>query len=315
VLCILYVIITTACLAAAALLAEHAMPARWPRRGVWCAVIVMSLVAPPVLKARHAIAISRVLPSSGADHGSAVGVLTSVPLLDARWWAATPAWTDAIYRIWLVTSGVLALWAAAHAWRVRRTVRASSSETRVEGVPVVLTSAVGPATVGVWRPRVVIPSWVLALPERQRRFVIRHEQEHERARDGVLVMLSAVAVVLTPWNLPLYWMQRRLRTAVEIDCDRRVVRTLGEPETYAEMLYRIADATRRAPTPQPALMGARHALEYRLRMITSPAGAIGPMRWAGVMTAIVLALGILLLPHPVVAAHTPAPSPAPQARP
>ena len=32
-----------------------------------------------------------------------------------------------------------------------------------------------------------------------------------------------MAVVLMPWNLPLWWQWRRLRFAIEVDCDARVL--------------------------------------------------------------------------------------------
>ena len=35
-----------------------------------------------------------------------------------------------------------------------------------------------------------------------------------------------------PWNLALWWQLRRLRLAVEMDCDNRVVAALGDPNPY-----------------------------------------------------------------------------------
>ena len=39
----------------------------------------------------------------------------------------------------------------------------------------------------------------------------------------VFLMVTALTLILAPWNVALWWQLRRLRLAVEMDCDRRVV--------------------------------------------------------------------------------------------
>jgi beta-lactamase regulating signal transducer with metallopeptidase domain len=168
----------------------------------------------------------------------------------------------------------------------------------VDGVPVVVTDMAGPATVGVWHSRVLLPRWVLALPGIQRRYVVRHEEEHRRARDATLLFIASLPIVLMPWNLAMWWQLRRLCLAVEMDCDNRVVGALGDANAYGELLLKIARASSRGPRLQPALLGVG-ALERRLTALVAPT----PLRHAQRFLLPIAILSILLLvvsmPHPV----------------
>jgi beta-lactamase regulating signal transducer with metallopeptidase domain len=158
--------------------------------------------------------------------------------------------------------------------------------------------------VGLWRARIVVPRWVLALPGPQRRYVLRHEDEHRRSRDALLLFAASLAVVLTPWNLALYWQLRRLRLAVEMDCDARVVRALGDAPAYGALLLDIAQAASRAPRPrrlQPAFLGGADSLEARLRRLVGPARPRGAARVLAPLAAAFLLLLALTVPHPVLA--------------
>ncbi|UUZ52386.1 hypothetical protein LP419_22985 [Massilia sp. H-1] len=43
------------------------------------------------------------------------------------------------------------------------------------------------------------------------------------ARDPQLLGLALLVLVAMPWNLPMWWQLRRLRHAIEVDCDARVL--------------------------------------------------------------------------------------------
>ncbi|PYP34633.1 MAG: hypothetical protein DMD48_15475 [Gemmatimonadetes bacterium] len=109
----------------------------------------------------------------------------------------------------------------------------------VDGRHVLVSPNVGPAVVGVWSPRVVLPEWALQLPERERELMLAHEEEHVRAGDPALLAAALVAVLVTPWNLALWWQWRRLRLAVEIDCDARVLAQGRSAAAYGELLLSV----------------------------------------------------------------------------
>jgi hypothetical protein len=298
-LCILYVNLIGACLGIAALLVEQALPPSWPRRWVWCVAITISMTLPGIYRAHHAWAVTD--PSGQHLHQ------TTPSLLDRGWWAHTDSFNGAINRIWLAGSSVVLAWSVASMLWVAGAIHLSrpardnrDGPTLVDGVPVLITGRMGPATVGVWRPRVLVPQWVLAMPVIQRRYVLRHEEEHRRAHDARLLFALSLTLILLPWSLALWWQLRRLQLAVEMDCDTRVVTSLGDASAYAAMLLTVAEATSHGPRLQPALLGGMGTLERRLTVLLAPK----PLRHAQRILLPALALGlvllVLMLPHPVI---------------
>ena len=133
------------------------------------------------------------------------------------------------------------------AWRRRWRV------TTLDGRTVLVSENVGPAVVGVWRPQVVLPAWSLELRSGERRLMLLHEDEHVRAHDPWLRAAGAALLVLAPWNPALWWQLRRLRLAVEMDCDARVLARGGDTPAYAELLLRVGQRRARLPLGAPAL--------------------------------------------------------------
>src|SRR3989440_640478 len=114
------------------------------------------------------------------------------------------------------------------AWRRRWRV------ATLDGRTVLVSENVGPAVIGVWRPQVVLPAWSLELRPAERRLMLLHEDEHVRAHDPWLRATGVALVVLAPWNPALWWQVRRLRQAVEMDCDARVLARGGHASEYAD---------------------------------------------------------------------------------
>ena len=67
-------------------------------------------------------------------------------------------------------------------------------------------------------------------------------EEHVRTKDPLTLALGLAAVVVAPWNPLAWWQHRRLRDAVEVDCDRRVLsegRNRAEPHSHASRSPRL----------------------------------------------------------------------------
>jgi TonB family protein len=141
--------------------------------------------------------------------------------------------------LWGVASLLLGVQLVRSMRRVRA-ITASATPMRVDGTPVLLSAAFGPATVGWRAPQVVVPSWVLSLEAPLRALVLQHEREHCRAGDPRVVAAAAFAVALVPWNAGVWWIARRLRLAIELDCDAR---TLAAARGSAGDALRDARAT------------------------------------------------------------------------
>ncbi len=140
---------------------------------------------------------------------------------------------------WVALSSLLVvtvLFAFARLVREARSWRPGSLDHR----SVLWSRDTGPTIVGLLRPRVVLPAWVRALDPGERRLVLAHEEEHIRAGDGRLRFLMTLPLFVFPWN-PALWLQRhRLNLAVELDCDRRVMRRMpGHRHAYGNLLLRV----------------------------------------------------------------------------
>jgi beta-lactamase regulating signal transducer with metallopeptidase domain len=209
-----------------------------------------------------------------------------------------------INRLWLIASASLVILGLINVVRVSLVIYQSRRQnvagkpTAIDGIPVIVTDSVGPATFGLVRPRVLVPRWVLALSSVQRRYVLRHEEEHRRASDQRLLFVMSLSLLLMPWNLSLWWLLRRLRLAVEMDCDNRVVGALGNPRAYGELLFKIGQAASRGPRLQPALLGVG-MLERRLTMLLAPTPLKQVQRLLLPAAAVALLLLVLWMPHPV----------------
>jgi bla regulator protein blaR1 len=305
-LCILYVTAVGTLLGVVGLLAERVLPATFPRRWVWCVIIPISLFLPGLYRARHTVTVIEVQQAVQPPLGNALGT-GSLAALDPAWWAHTESYDTTIERLWLTMSAMLLLWGLASAWRVSRV--SSPSHTRrgenrgptiVDGIPVVVTDSMGPATVGFWRSRVLVPRWVLAMPGAQRKYVLRHEEEHRRANDARLLFVASLPLLLTPWNLAMWWLLRRLCLAIEMDCDNRVVSALGDAPAYGELLLKVAQASSRGPRLQPAFLGGVGTLERRLTALLAPTPLRHLQRFLLPAAAIGLLFVVAWMPHPVV---------------
>ncbi|MGI8401729.1 MAG: M56 family metallopeptidase [Gemmatimonadaceae bacterium] len=321
-LCLLYVSTVGLLLGVVGLLVERILPTTSARRWVWGAIIPTSIALPGYYGQHHTWSVLKALDQH-ASRPSVTHSITNAPLdaLDPAWWERIRSFNPTIERFWFIATALLIVWGLANVLRVwylvhvsRRGVGDRHNAAIVDGVPVVVTNQLGPATVGVLRSLVVVPRWVLALPARQRQYVLRHEDEHRRAHDAALLFLASLPILLMPWNPALWWQVRRLCLAVELDCDNRVVKALGDAPAYGELLLKVAQAANRGPRLQPAFLGVG-SLERRLTALVAPR----PLRHAQkfLLPAAVMALLLLVLwmPHPVLGssshAHAAMTTPAP----
>lgn len=140
--------------------------------------------------------------------------------------------------------------------------------SELEGVSVRVSPSTGPAVVGLIRPEIVVPRWLVLAPPEARRVAVLHEVEHLRARDPVAVGAGWLCVALAPWSPAVWWMFARLRIAVEVDCDRRVLAQGVRPAIYGNLLIDAAEH-RAAPLATAMLAASPSTLERRLRAMST----------------------------------------------
>jgi hypothetical protein len=273
-----------------------------PTRWVWLGALVAGGLAP---------FIPRLLPVGAPEASGDLGLplgLQIEPLYEVgAIGASTPeaarpflsALEGSLGFLWILGS-VLVLIVFAGAWLRLRRQREAWERSDVCGEDVLLSDAQGPAVLGLFRPRIVLPRWALALPKNDLELVMLHEREHKSARDPALLAAGLLLTALAPWNPVLWWSLRRLRLAVEGDCDGRVLARGVAPKSYVRLLIEIAARAGRVPALAPALTEAGEtSLGKRLMMIRS---TLGKHRlWASALAA---AAGAALL---VVACEMPVP--------
>jgi bla regulator protein blaR1 len=233
-----------------------------PARFAW----VLALALPPVLLVFGA------LPGSSAGAGGTTGALPlavvdlpGIVVGGSTAWAGLAASLAA--GVWLLSTLVFAAVLVRAHLKLRRDA-ATWRPASVLGRDVFVAESLGPAVAGTLRPRIVLPGWVLGLPDRQLRMVLAHEEEHLRAGDARLLLGALALLAATPWNPVNWWLFRRLRAAIEIDCDRRVLGREADPMGYGESLLTVAARANRPPLALAAFTEAPHALERRILAMT-----------------------------------------------
>jgi beta-lactamase regulating signal transducer with metallopeptidase domain len=257
------------------------------RRMLWAAVFVASAVGPIVFS------VTRGIPTAAAAHEDG-GAATAAsgrkgPIVSDRVLASA----------WLAVSAVFALWLVATQRRLRRRLRGFPSRI-VDGERVLVSSDFGPAVVGVGRAQIVLPEWALAMRESDRRIIVAHETEHRQAHDPLLAAAALIVVAAFPWNVALWWQLRRLRLAIEIDCDRRVVSRHGhDPHAYGMVLLATRErASHVTPALAMAMAAMRSELGRRVEALVAGRPRSLVRRLSAVAAAVVLAAGIVSVPAP-----------------
>ncbi|WP_419162765.1 TonB family protein [Candidatus Palauibacter sp.] len=295
---IAYCLLISALLGLAALAAEHALghlgkPVRW----AWLAAIAGSVAAPVV-----AFLAPGLFPEAGSTVFSPLGGLGE-PVVAAA--PADPvAGSEAAHGFDAGAVSALLGWGwallvAAMGFHLAGAYRRLRSEMRtwepgqVLGSPVLVSEDRGPAVVGVGHSVVVMPKWISNLEDRLLRLVFLHEREHQRAGDHRLFAAAIGALVLTPWNLFLWWQVSRLRLAIEFDCDRRVLERGESPRDYADALITVGSRVSAPLLAAAAFAERKPAVERRLRRMTAPLARLRFTRALGASG--VAALAIILV--------------------
>lgn len=275
----LYAVVVTVLLALAARAAESALAAyRLPVRWAWLGAAVGALALPAAAAAdlprRLAALLSSSAPAGGGSIPSALGdAALAAPSEAGGWGLSLPTLPAAVEPValaaWAAGSLVLGL-LALRSWLEIRQRRRGWERTRWDGVEILVSKEFGPAAVGLLDSVPVLPGWVLDLPPDERRLVLRHELEHREAGDPALLGFGVAVLVAAPWNPALWWIARRLRLAVELDCDRRVLADGTSPGDYGALLLEMTRSRQGGPLPVAALGERSSRLEKRIRAMTEP---------------------------------------------
>ncbi|GFZ96873.1 M56 family metallopeptidase [Dyella caseinilytica] len=277
----MYAVLVTATLSAAALAGERAARVRRAAtRWVWIATLVCSLVLPTVI-ATASIQLPSALKSGSASTSIVLRNTTSIAIppalfdLEGAQPNATSAHIDTLVRgTWVAASVLMTLILALSSVLLHRRKR-GWREGRLCGERVLVAPDAGPAVVGLMRSRIVVPVWLLQANEAQQQCTIAHERSHLRARDPQLVAFALALLMLMPWNPLLWWQFRRLRHAIEVDCDARVLLGGHDLGAYCETLIHVGQRQSSHLGVVPAMSDSASFLELRIRHMLRK-----PKKWA-----------------------------------
>jgi hypothetical protein len=269
-----YTMVVSLLVGLAALMLERAVTApAWPRRWLWAIGMTLSLGGSAgMMLSSHPESrkpAEQAITASAAPQGQVPQFATIEPPasqmnflgpqvaslpgsleIPLKWgWVSGSFCLLGVYAL-----GALRLWRAKRGWRI----------LTVNGLSMLVAAGMGPAVVGFRRPIIVLPQWLLEGPAASREIALAHEQEHIAARDPALLLAALLLLVLTPWNLPLWWQLRRLKLAIEVDCDRRVLHRGVDRKQYAYTLLQINQQMTRMPMAAIAIVGRVSQVERRI---------------------------------------------------
>jgi bla regulator protein BlaR1 len=258
------------------------------QHAVWAGVLVVMLALPawiswgpkaalPLLPARGGPAVlmnaaSVATADSASNAPVRTGVSGRVPG-PARNGGGMKSWDIIWMGVYLLGTGVLMLRLAVGTIRANRLTSASCAV---------------PVTVGLLRPRIVLPECWKEWPEAQLDAVLTHERAHARRRDPLVQWVALLNRALF-WFHPLaWWLEQRLSALAEEACDSTVIEQGHDPRAYSEYLLELARVVQRAGmrVNMTGMAMPGSYLPNRIRkMIAGAAPRVSPARMVGAAIA------------------------------
>ena len=139
------------------------------------------------------------------------------------------------------------------------------------------TSATTPATVGAWKPVIILPeSFYTATSEETIATMLGHEMAHIARRDYALNLVYEFLFLPISFHPLAILVKRQIGRTRELACDDMVTERLLEPEAYARSLVRVAGALV-LPARQALTLGVFDAdiLEERIMKLTQRTRRLG----------------------------------------
>ncbi|HKS59080.1 MAG TPA: M56 family metallopeptidase [Steroidobacteraceae bacterium] len=260
---LVYFVSTCGLIGAAALLAERALRGHVAARFIWLTALLASVVLP------FAVSIWAQQAAAGPSSNTTIAATERAVLLQStQATAARSTGNDntTVARVIIVAwmSATACLWSFAMLNLARFAYRRRDwASGRVAETDAYFARDIGPAVIGLLRPILVLPQWFHDLPRAHQAAVIQHERAHISARDPQLLLLAFLVTSAMPWNPLLWWQFARLRRAIELDCDQRVLRDFGERE-YGEALIAVAERRSEPLRLALSLLRPRSLLERRI---------------------------------------------------
>jgi TonB family protein len=125
----------------------------------------------------------------------------------------------------------------------------------------------GPITFGLFRPVIMFPPSVSAMPAHVQSAIVYHELLHVRRRDWVDEVLEEIVRSLLWFHPAIWWLIGRVRLTREQVVDEAAIRLTDSRERYVESLLAVARAGSPAAFRPASPFLRRHLLKKRVARI------------------------------------------------
>lgn len=175
-------------------------------------------------------------------------VNTGIPMVDSSINASLPAATPyasvnpmqllqfELTYLWFFGVLILLIYGLASFWQLRSSL---GTALRIEHNIYESDQLTSPFVLGFFKPRIYLP---VGLSEKEKRYIIEHEQTHIRRFDP-LIKLVAFFTLSIHWFNPLVWISFIWMTKdMEMSCDEHVIKKLGadSKKEYSSTLLSLA---------------------------------------------------------------------------
>ncbi|WP_281852259.1 M56 family metallopeptidase [Dyella sp. GSA-30] len=196
---------------------------------------------------------------------------------------------------WLIGVAICAVTAVARQRRYERHLHTAVRWTAAELVwPIwqAPDTRTGPAMVGAWRPRIVLPGdFEQRYDATEQALILAHEASHASRRDGWWCLVAQAMACLFWFHPLVWWALPAFRHDQELACDAAVMRKQpGQRRRYALAMLKTQGAIDALPVG--CAWSPRHPVMERVAMLKrSQVGCV--RRWVGKVTVVglVCALG------------------------
>lgn len=166
------------------------------------------------------------------------------------------------------------------------------------------------ATLGVWRPLILLPSHWRKWSDAELNAVLAHELAHIAHGDFAAVLISQLSIVIHFYHPLVHWLSSRLRLEQELAADSVAAQIAGGQVRYLRVLAKLAleHQDQFVGWPARAFLPTRHTFLRRLEMLRNvrlnSSGRVSVGRWIAMTTiglvAVVL-VGMKPPPNPAMA--------------
>jgi hypothetical protein len=204
--------------------------------------------------------------------------------------AAEPTawWSCFVLLAWLAGTGALALWF----WQSHRTFVRHLGELRASG-GVFFSSSLqtGPALLGLWRPKIVVPAdFASRYTEREQALILAHERVHARRGDMAANLLQAALQCVFWFNPLVHAAASYFRMDQEMACDAAVLRVHpGAVRIYADALFKSQAAANVVPPTVACIWRFNHPIKERFMSLQQTQPRLA-RRLSGCLLVVTMAL-------------------------